>query len=100
MATGGTPAVPVVDEGRGSPGCLVSLAGLGDGRAPAADASRGPRAAGAAGGRHRMAACDTHLRADFPSGARRPAAGDGPQVLAPAAEDRAGAAGERLEPAR
>ena len=85
----GTLIVPVVDEGLGN---SAYLAGLGDGRALAVDAPRDLRAVRAAARRHglRVAfAADTHLHADFLSGARQLAAEDGAQILAPAAGGRA-----------
>ena len=81
--------VPVVDEGLGNSSYLVDL---GDGRALAIDAPRCLRAMRAAARRHRLAvafAADTHLHADFLSGARQLAADDDAQILAPAAGGRA-----------
>jgi hydroxyacylglutathione hydrolase len=81
--------VPVVDEGLGNSAYLVDL---GDGRALAVDVPRDLRAARAAAGRHGLRAAfaaDTHLHADFLSGALQLAAEDGAQVLAPAAGGRA-----------
>src|SRR5579875_169171 len=81
--------VPVVDEGLGNSAYLVDL---GDGRALAVDAPRDLRAVRAAAGRRglRIAfAADTHLHADFLSGALQLAADEGAQVLAPAAGGRA-----------
>ena len=81
--------VPVVDEGLGNSAYLV---GLGDGRAPAVDVPRDLRAVRGAAGRHGLKvafAADTHLHADFLSGARQLAADEGAQVLAPAAGGRA-----------
>ena len=81
--------VPVVDEGLGNSAYLVDLGG---GRALAVDAPRDLRAVRAAARRHGLAvafAADTHLHADFLSGARQLAADDGAQVLAPAAGSRA-----------
>jgi rhodanese-related sulfurtransferase/glyoxylase-like metal-dependent hydrolase (beta-lactamase superfamily II) len=81
--------VPVVDEGLGNSAYLVNL---GDGRALAVDVPRDLRAVRAAAGRHglRVAfAADTHLHADFLSGARQLAADDGAQVLASVAGGRA-----------
>jgi hydroxyacylglutathione hydrolase len=83
------PIVPVVDEGLGNSAYLVDL---GDGRALAVDAPRDLRAVRAAGRRRGLTvafAADTHLHADFLSGARQLAADDGAQVLAPAAGARA-----------
>jgi hydroxyacylglutathione hydrolase len=85
----GTLIVPVVDEGLGNSAYLVDL---GDGRALAVDVPRDLRAARAAADRHglRIAfAADTHLHADFLSGARQLAAEDGAQILASAAGHRA-----------
>jgi rhodanese-related sulfurtransferase/glyoxylase-like metal-dependent hydrolase (beta-lactamase superfamily II) len=81
--------VPVVDEGLGNSAYLVNL---GDGRALAVDAPRDLRAVRAAARRHGLMvafAADTHLHADFLSGARQLAADDGAQVLASAAGGRA-----------
>jgi len=81
--------VPVVDEGLGN---SAYLADLGGGRALAIDVPRDLRAARAAARRHglRIAfAADTHLHADFLSGALQLAAEDGAQILAPAAGGRA-----------
>ena len=85
----GTLIVPVVDEGLGNSAYLVDL---GDGRALAVDVPRDLRAARAAAGRHGLTvafAADTHLHADFLSGALQLAADDGAQVLASAAGGRA-----------
>lgn len=68
--------VPPADQGLGNSACLVDL---GDGRAPAVDAGRDLRALRAAAGRLGLKvayAADTHLHADFLTGARQPAAGD------------------------
>ena len=76
---------PLVDAGLGNSAYLVDL---GDGRALAVDASRDLRALRGAAGRHglRVAfAADTHLHADFLSGALQLAADDGATVLASAA---------------
>jgi len=81
--------VPVVDEGLGN---SAYLAGLGDGRALAVDVPRDLRAVRAAADRHGLAvafAAETHLHADFLSGALQLAAEDGAQILAPAAGGRA-----------
>jgi hydroxyacylglutathione hydrolase len=89
VAVAGTLIVPVVDEGLGN---SAYLAGLGDGRALAVDVPRDLRAVRAAARRHGLTvafAADTHLHADFLSGVRQLAAGDGAQVLAPAAGGRA-----------
>jgi hydroxyacylglutathione hydrolase len=85
----GTLIVPVVDEGLGNSAYLVAL---GDGRALAVDVPRDLRAVRAAAGRHGLTAAfaaDTHLHADFLSGARQLAAEDGAQILASAAGGRA-----------
>ncbi|HEU5421862.1 MAG TPA: MBL fold metallo-hydrolase, partial [Streptosporangiaceae bacterium] len=77
--------VPLVDEGLGN---SAYLGGLGDGRALAVHASRDLRALREAAARRglRMAfAADTHLHADFLSGAVQLAADDGATVLAAAA---------------
>ena len=81
--------IPLVDEGLGN---SAYLADLGDGRALAADASRDLRALRWAASRRglRVAfAADTHLHADFLSGAVQLAADDGATVLAAAAGCRA-----------
>ncbi|MQA24494.1 MAG: MBL fold metallo-hydrolase [Micromonosporaceae bacterium] len=81
--------VPLVDEGLGNSAWLLDL---GDGRALAVDPPRDLRALRAAAGRRglRVAyAADTHLHADFLSGARQLAADDGAVVLASAAGRRA-----------
>jgi glyoxylase-like metal-dependent hydrolase (beta-lactamase superfamily II)/rhodanese-related sulfurtransferase len=81
--------VPVVDEGLGNSSYLVDV---GEGRALAIDAPRDLRAVRAAARRHGLRpafAADTHLHADFLSGARQLAADDGAQILAPAAGGRA-----------
>jgi hydroxyacylglutathione hydrolase len=73
---------PVVDEGMGNSAYLVDLA---DGRALAVDASRDLRAMRAEAGRRGLKiayAADTHLHADFLSGAVQLAAEDGATVLA------------------
>jgi hydroxyacylglutathione hydrolase len=80
--------VPVVDVGLGNSAYLVDL---GDGRALAVDPSRDLRALRAAAERRglRIAfAADTHLHADFLTGAVELAASDGAQVLASAAGNR------------
>ncbi|GAA3138030.1 hypothetical protein GCM10010466_31260 [Planomonospora alba] len=81
--------IPIADEGLGNSSYLVDL---GDGRALAVDASRDLRALRAAAGRHGLTvafAADTHLHADFLSGAVQLAADDGATVLASAAGGRA-----------
>jgi hydroxyacylglutathione hydrolase len=85
----GTLIVPVVDEGLGNSAYLVNL---GDGRALAVDVPRDLRAVRAAARRHGLTvafAADTHLHADFLSGARQLAADDGALVLASIAGGRA-----------
>lgn len=77
--------VPLIDEGLGNSAYLVDL---GDGRAMAVDASRDLRELRAAAARHGLTvafAADTHLHADFLSGALDLAATDGATVLASAA---------------
>ncbi|WP_431918738.1 MBL fold metallo-hydrolase [Amycolatopsis tucumanensis] len=80
--------LPLVDEGLGNSAYLVDL---GDGRALVVDVSLDLRAARRAAARRglRLAfAADTHLHADFVSGARQLAATDGARVLASAAGHR------------
>jgi glyoxylase-like metal-dependent hydrolase (beta-lactamase superfamily II)/rhodanese-related sulfurtransferase len=80
--------IPVVDQGLGNSAYLVDLA---DGRALAVDSSRDLRALRAEAERRglRIAyAADTHLHADFLSGAVQLAADDGATVLASRAGDR------------
>jgi len=77
-----------LDEGLGNSAYLVDL---GDGRALAVDPPRDLRALRAAGrcaGLRVAYAADTHLHADFLSGARQLAATDGARILASAAGDR------------
>jgi hydroxyacylglutathione hydrolase len=91
----GVPTVPgvpevaaLVDEGLGNSAYLVDL---GDGRALAVDAGRDLRAlrrAAASSGLRVAFAADTHLHADFLSGAVQLAADDGARVLASAAGER------------
>jgi rhodanese-related sulfurtransferase/glyoxylase-like metal-dependent hydrolase (beta-lactamase superfamily II) len=81
--------IPLVDEGLGN---SAYLADLGDGRALAVDASRDLRVLRRAASRRglRVAfAADTHLHADFLSGAVQLAADDGAAVLAAATGHRA-----------
>jgi glyoxylase-like metal-dependent hydrolase (beta-lactamase superfamily II)/rhodanese-related sulfurtransferase len=81
--------VPLVDEGLGNSTYLVDL---GDGRALVVDPSRdlrAVRAAAEASGLRVAFVADTHLHADFLSGARQLAAGDGARILASAAGGRA-----------
>jgi hydroxyacylglutathione hydrolase len=80
---------PLVDKGLGNSAYLVDL---GDGRALAVDASRDLRALRAAAGRRGLKvafAADTHLHADFLTGALQLAADDDATVLASAAGRRA-----------
>jgi hydroxyacylglutathione hydrolase len=80
--------VPLVDEGLGNSAYLINL---GDGRALAVDVSRDLRAVHQAAHRRglRIAfAADTHLHADFLTGATQLAATTGAQVLASAAGHR------------
>lgn len=80
--------VPLVDEGLGNSSYLVDL---GDRRALAVDASRDLRAVYAAADSRGLTvafAADTHLHADFLSGARQLAAADGAAVLASATGNR------------
>jgi hydroxyacylglutathione hydrolase len=77
--------VPLVDEGLGNSAYLLDL---GDRRALAVDPPRDLRAfrAAAAGrGLQVAVAADTHLHADFLTGARQLAADDGAEILASAA---------------
>jgi len=77
--------VSVVDEGLGNSAYLVDL---GDGRALVVDASLDLRAIRSAVDWRRLRvafAADTHLHADFVSGARQLAHSEGATVLAPAA---------------
>jgi hydroxyacylglutathione hydrolase len=81
---GETHLIPLLDEGLGNCAYLVDL---GDGRALAVDVSVDLRAVRAAAERRGLVigyAADTHLHADFVSGAPRLAAGDGATVLASA----------------
>ncbi|MEU1283585.1 MBL fold metallo-hydrolase [Kitasatospora sp. NPDC005856] len=81
--------IPLVDPGLGNSAYLVDL---GDGRALAVDASRDLRALRAAADRRGLTvafAADTHLHADFLTGALQLAAADGATVLASAAGHRA-----------
>ncbi|WP_328690154.1 rhodanese-like domain-containing protein [Streptomyces phaeochromogenes] len=81
--------IPLVDEGLGNSAYLVDL---GSGRALAVDASRDLRALCAAADRRGLTvafAADTHLHADFLSGAVQLAADGGATVLASAAGNRA-----------
>jgi hydroxyacylglutathione hydrolase len=81
----GPDVVGLVDEGLGNSTYLVDL---GDGRALVVDPSRDLRAVRAAAARRGLTigfAADTHLHADFLTGACQLAATDGTQVLASAA---------------
>src|SRR5919199_2990906 len=81
--------VPVVDEGLGNSAYLFDL---GDGRALAVDPPRDLRALHAAADRRRLRvayAADTHLHADFLTGARQLAADHGATILASVAGRRA-----------
>ena len=74
--------IPLVDEGLGNSSYLVDV---GDGRALAVDPSRDLRALRAASQRHRLRiayVAETHLHADFLSGACQLAATDGAQIVA------------------
>ena len=89
LAVAGTGIVPMIDEGLGN---SAYLADLGDGRALAVDVSRDMRPVRAAARRDglRVAfAAETHLHADFLSGARQLAASDGAEILGSAAGRRA-----------
>jgi hydroxyacylglutathione hydrolase len=82
---GETHLIPLIDEGLGNCAYLVDL---GDGRALAVDVSVDLRAARATVERRGLVigfAADTHLHADFVSGARQLAATEGATVLASAA---------------
>ncbi|MFG2549490.1 rhodanese-like domain-containing protein [Streptomyces sp. NPDC048581] len=81
--------IPLVDAGLGNSAYLVDL---GDGRALAVDASRDLRALREVAGRRGLTvafAADTHLHADFITGALQLAADDGATILASAAGHRA-----------
>lgn len=84
----GEQLIGVVDEGLGNSAYLLDL---GDGRALAVDAPRDLRALRQAAQRRGLTmayAADTHLHADFLSGAVQLAATDGAQILASAAGNR------------
>lgn len=84
----GVELVPLVDEGLGNSAYLVDL---GDGRALVVDVSRDLRAVHAAAARRGLTvafAADTHLHADFLSGAHQLCAISGTRVLASAAGHR------------
>lgn len=88
LAGAGLDVISMVDEGLGNSAYLLDL---GDGRALAVDASldlRALRAAAARRGLQVAYAADTHLHADFLSGAVRLAAEDGARVLASKAGNR------------
>ncbi|SFQ69326.1 3-mercaptopyruvate sulfurtransferase SseA, contains two rhodanese domains [Amycolatopsis arida] len=81
---GGVDLIPLVDEGLGNAAYLVDL---GDGRALVVDVSLDLRGAWRAARGHGLTlafAADTHLHADFVSGARQLAATEGARVLASA----------------
>jgi glyoxylase-like metal-dependent hydrolase (beta-lactamase superfamily II)/rhodanese-related sulfurtransferase len=81
--------IPLVDEGLGNSAYLLDV---GDGRALAVDASRDLRALRTAAAQRGLSvayAADTHLHADFLTGALQLAADDGATVLASAAGHRA-----------
>jgi glyoxylase-like metal-dependent hydrolase (beta-lactamase superfamily II) len=85
----GQPLQAVVDEGLGNSAYLVDL---GDGRALVVDPPRDLRAIRALAARKGLrivVAADTHLHADFLSGACQLAATDGARILASAAGNRA-----------
>lgn len=89
MSTTGSWVETLVDEGLGNSAYLVDL---GDGRALAVDAARDLRSVRELAGRRGLTvayAADTHLHADFLSGAVQLAATDGAVVLASAAGERA-----------
>src|SRR5688500_13412080 len=82
---GGDIVTPVLDQGLGNTAYLVDL---GDGRALAVDACRDLRALRREAhvrGRRIASAADTHLHADFLSGAVQLAATDQARVIASAA---------------
>ena len=84
----GVELVPLVDEGLGNSAYLVDL---GDGRALVVDVSRDLRAVHEAAAKRGLTvafAADTHLHADFLSGAHQLAATVGAKVLASAAGHR------------
>lgn len=80
--------IPLVDEGLGNSSYLVDL---GDGRALAVDPSRDVRSLRRAAARHRLTvafAADTHLHADYLTGACQLAADDAATIVASAAGHR------------
>ena len=88
MTVSGIELVPLIDEGLGNSAYLVDL---GDGRALVVDVSRDLRAVHAAAARRGLTiafAADTHLHADFLSGAHQLGAGGQAKVLASAAGHR------------
>jgi len=88
VTVSGVDLVPLVDEGLGNSAYLVDL---GDGRALVVDVSRDLRAVHAAAARRGLTvafAADTHLHADFLSGAYQLAVKGGAKVLASAAGHR------------
>src|SRR5262249_8781868 len=88
MTVSGIDLVPLVDEGLGNSAYLVDL---GDGRALVVDVSRDLRAVHAAAARRGLTlafVADTHLHADFLSGAYQLGMTNGATVLASAAGDR------------
>lgn len=88
MGFSGSDLIPLVDEGLGNSSYLVDL---GDGRALAVDASRDLRALREAASRRGLAvafAADTHLHADFLSGAVQLHHDTGATILASAAGGR------------
>ncbi|MGH3675876.1 MAG: rhodanese-like domain-containing protein [Mycobacterium sp.] len=88
MTVSGIDLVPLVDEGLGNTAYLVDL---GDGRALAVDVSRDLRSVHAAAARRGLTvayAADTHLHADFLSGAYQLSATGQTRLLASALGDR------------
>lgn len=88
MTNSGIGLVPIPDEGLGNSAYLFDL---GDGRALAVDVSRDLRAVHEAAARRGLAvafAADTHLHADFVSGATQLNAKEGTRILASAAGHR------------
>jgi hydroxyacylglutathione hydrolase len=89
VTIGGERLMPLVDEGLGNSAYLLDT---GDGRALVVDPPRDLRALRGAAGRRGLTvawAADTHLHADFLSGALQLAATDGATILASAAGMRA-----------
>jgi hydroxyacylglutathione hydrolase len=88
LIVSGVDLVPLVDEGLGNSAYLVDL---GDGRALVVDVSRDLRAVHAAAARRGLTiafAADTHLHADFLSGAHQLGATGQTRILASAAGNR------------